>query len=79
MAHLLVWPSYGDNKFIPLQGWLLIRISTTPSDMGDGLFAVFKHSNWTSFMIRMAYEMDIDYMVVNEMINIKIIWSQLHA
>jgi hypothetical protein len=30
-------------------------------------------------MIRMAYEMDIDYMVVDEMINIKKILSQLHA
>jgi hypothetical protein len=29
-------------KFIPLQGWLLIRISATPSDMGDGLFAESK-------------------------------------
>jgi hypothetical protein len=47
--------------------------------MGDGLFAMFKRSNWTSFVIRMAYEMDIDYMVVDEMINIKIVWSQLHA
>jgi hypothetical protein len=30
-------------RFIPLQGWLLIRISTTPSDMGDGLFIASKH------------------------------------
>jgi hypothetical protein len=30
-------------------------------------------------MIRMAYEMDIDYMVVDEMINIKKNLSQLHA
>jgi hypothetical protein len=29
-------------RFIPLQGWLLIWISTTPSDMGDGLFAAPK-------------------------------------
>jgi hypothetical protein len=29
-------------RFIPLQGWLLIQISTTPSDMGDGLFAESK-------------------------------------
>jgi hypothetical protein len=29
-------------RFIPLQGLLLIRISVTPSDMGDGLFAVSK-------------------------------------
>jgi hypothetical protein len=66
-------------RFILLQGWLLIRISATPSDMGDSLFVVFKCSNWTSFMIHMAYEMDIDYMVVDEMISIKIVWSQLHA
>jgi hypothetical protein len=29
-------------RFTPLQGWLLIRISVTPSDMSDGLFVVFK-------------------------------------
>jgi hypothetical protein len=28
--------------FIPLQGWLLIQIFTTPSEIGDALFAVFK-------------------------------------
>jgi hypothetical protein len=30
-------------RFIPLQGWLLIQISMTPSDMGDCLFAESKH------------------------------------
>jgi hypothetical protein len=30
-------------RFVPLQGWVLIRISVTPSNMGDGSFAVFKH------------------------------------
>jgi hypothetical protein len=30
-------------KFIPLQGWVLIRIYATPSDMGDALFAASKH------------------------------------
>jgi hypothetical protein len=29
-------------RFIPLQGWLLIRISVTPSNMGDGLFTASK-------------------------------------
>jgi hypothetical protein len=29
-------------RFIPLQGWLLIQIFTTPSDMGDGLLAESK-------------------------------------
>jgi hypothetical protein len=47
--------------------------------MGDGLFAVFKHSNSTFIMIYLVHEMDIDYMVVDEMINIKIVLSQLHA
>jgi hypothetical protein len=46
-------------RFYPLQGILLIRIFTTPSDMGGGLLAESKHSNWTSFMIHMAYEMDV--------------------
>jgi hypothetical protein len=30
-------------------------------------------------MTYLIHEMDIDYMVVGEMINIKIVWSQLHA
>jgi hypothetical protein len=29
-------------RFIPLQGWLLIRIFAMPSDMGDGLFVAPK-------------------------------------
>jgi hypothetical protein len=29
-------------RLVPLQGWLLIQISTTPSDMGDGLFTAPK-------------------------------------
>jgi hypothetical protein len=29
-------------RFIPLQDSLLIRISVTPSNMGDGLFTAFK-------------------------------------
>jgi hypothetical protein len=32
-------------RFYPLQGVLLIQISPTPSEMGDGLIIVFKHSN----------------------------------
>jgi hypothetical protein len=30
-------------RFIPLQGWLLIWISTTPSNMGGGLFTESKY------------------------------------
>jgi hypothetical protein len=66
-------------KFMPLQGLLLILISVTPSDMGDGLFVVFKPSNSTLIMLYLYHEMIIDYLVVDKMINIKIILSQLHA
>jgi hypothetical protein len=57
-------------RFIPLQGRLLIRISVTPSDMGDGLFAVDKRSDSTFIMLYLVHEMDIDYLVVDEMVNI---------
>jgi hypothetical protein len=60
-------------RFIPLQGWLLIRISVKPLDMGDGLFTVFKCSNYTFIMSYLVCEMDIDYLVVDEMINNKIV------
>jgi hypothetical protein len=45
----------------------------TPSDMGDGLFIESKHSNSTFIMIYLVHEMDIDNLVVDEMINIKIV------
>jgi hypothetical protein len=35
----------------PLQGCKLVQISVTPSEMGDVLIAVFKHSNSTSLCI----------------------------
>jgi hypothetical protein len=42
--------------------------------MGDGLFAEAKHSNSTFIMLYLYHEMDIDYLVVDEMIiNIKIV------
>jgi hypothetical protein len=43
-----------------LASCILIRISTTPSDIGDGLIPVSKHSNQTSFMIHIYYEMNFD-------------------
>jgi hypothetical protein len=46
-------------RFDPLQGVLLVRISATPSQMGDGSLAISKHSNWTSFMIDVAYEIGV--------------------
>jgi hypothetical protein len=57
-------------RLFPLQGVLLIRISTTPSEMGDGLLAASEHSNSTFIMLYLVYEMDINYLVVDEMTNI---------
>jgi hypothetical protein len=42
-------------------------------DMGDGLFIVPKRSNYTFIMLYLVDDMDIDYLIVNEMINIKIV------
>jgi hypothetical protein len=47
--------------------------------MGDGLFAAPKRSNSTFIMLYLYHEMVIDYLVVDEMINIKIVWLHLHA
>jgi hypothetical protein len=41
--------------------------------MGDGLFAAPKCSNYTFIMLYLVNEPDIDNLVVDEMINIKII------
>jgi hypothetical protein len=43
-------------RCIPLQGWLLIQISMTPSNMGDGLFDVFKCSNSTFIMLLIPWD-----------------------
>jgi hypothetical protein len=46
--------------------WETVRMSCCQvfslahSDMGDGLILVSKHSNWTSLMIHMYYETDVD-------------------
>jgi hypothetical protein len=45
----------------------------TPMDMGDGLFAKSKRCNYTFIMLYLVHETDIDNLVVDEMINIKII------
>jgi hypothetical protein len=51
---------------------ILIRISSTPSDMGDDLITVSKHHNSTFIMLYLYHEMEVDYLVVDEMININI-------
>jgi hypothetical protein len=42
----------------------------THLNMGDGLFAASKHSNSTFIMLHLYHEMDIDYLVVEERINV---------
>jgi hypothetical protein len=39
--------------------------------MGDGLFAAPKCSNSSFIMLYLVHEIDIDYLIVNEMINMK--------
>jgi hypothetical protein len=57
-------------RLFPLQGVLLIRISATPSEMGDGLFTASKHSNSTFIMLYLCHEIDVDYLVADEVVNI---------
>jgi hypothetical protein len=51
----------------------MIRISATPSKMGDGLIVTSKHSNSTFIMLYLYHEMDVDYWVVDKLVNIKIV------
>jgi hypothetical protein len=44
--------------------------------MSDALITVSERSNWTSFMIHMDYEMDVDYVKYLYQI---LIWLHLHA
>jgi hypothetical protein len=38
--------------------------------MSDGLLATSKRSNYMSIMLYLCHEMDIDYLVLDELINI---------
>jgi hypothetical protein len=51
----------------------LARVSAIPSDMGNTCPLQSFSSNSTFIMIYLVHEMDIDYMVVDEMFNIKIV------
>jgi hypothetical protein len=57
----------------------MIRISVTPLKMGDGLIVVSKRSNSTFQILYLYHEMTIDYLVVDEIININIDWLHLHV
>jgi hypothetical protein len=57
-------------RLFPSQGCILIRISVTPSKMGDDLFAASKRSNSTFIMLYLCHEMDVDYLVADKVANI---------
>jgi hypothetical protein len=42
----------------------------TPSELGDCLIAMFKCSTYTFIMLYLYHEMDVDYLVADEMVNI---------
>jgi hypothetical protein len=61
---------------VVLSGFILctvytIEISVTPLKMGDGLITESKRNNSTFIMLYLYHVMDVDYLVVGEMINIK--------
>jgi hypothetical protein len=57
----------------------LIQIFATPSKMGDVLLTASKRSNSTFVMLDLYHEMDVDYSVVDELVNIKIVGFQMHV
>jgi hypothetical protein len=38
--------------------------------MGDGLLTASKHSNYTFTMLYLYHEMDVNYLIADEMVNI---------
>jgi hypothetical protein len=60
-------------QVITLARFKLARVSAITSDMGNTCPLQSFSSNSTFIMIYLVHEMDIDYMVVDEMISIKIV------
>jgi hypothetical protein len=60
-------------QVIILARFKLARVSTIPSDMDNTCPLQSFSNNSTFIMIYLVHEMDIDYMVVDERINIKIV------
>jgi hypothetical protein len=58
-------------KLIPLQGLNWLKSPRFPLDMGNTCSLQSFSSNSTFIMIYLVHEMDIDYMVVDEMIQWK--------
>jgi hypothetical protein len=60
-------------RLFPLQGLNWLESPRLPSDMGNTCPLQPFISNSTFIMIYLVHEIDINYMVVDEMINIKIV------
>jgi hypothetical protein len=60
-------------RLFPLQGLNWLESPRLPLDMGNTCPLQSFSSNYTFIMLYLVHEMDIDYLVVDEMINIKIV------
>jgi hypothetical protein len=60
-------------RLFPLQGLNWLESLRLPSDMGNTFMLQSFNSNSTFIMLYLVHEMDINYLVVDEMINIKIV------
>jgi hypothetical protein len=60
-------------QVITLARFKLARVSAIPLDMGNTCPLQSFSSNSTFIVLYLYHEMDVDYLVVEEMINIKIV------
>jgi hypothetical protein len=60
-------------RLLPLQGLNWLESPRLPSDMGNTCLLQSFSSNSTFIMLHLIHEMDIDYLIVDEVINIKIV------
>jgi hypothetical protein len=61
---------YRAVKLFPLHGLKLARVTMKPLDMGATCLLQSFSSNSTFIMLYLCHEMDVDYLVVDEMVNI---------
>jgi hypothetical protein len=57
-------------QVLSLARCILIRITATPSEMGEGLITESKCSNSTFIILYVYHEVEVNYLVVDKMVNI---------
>jgi hypothetical protein len=62
-------------RLLPLQGLNWLESLRCPSDMGNTCLLQSFSSNSTFIMLYLVHEMDIDYLVVDEMINVSTLFD----